>query len=82
MNRSPELLPCFETARISMRPRSVADFEACLAMDRDPNVTGHNPGPWNDPARHEQFLRRQIQKSFDAGLGYWSIFPNGSPRVL
>jgi RimJ/RimL family protein N-acetyltransferase len=53
----------------------MADFDACLAMDRDSEVTKFIPGPWNDPAAHERFLGERIQKRWGAGLGYWSIFP-------
>jgi len=68
------LLPSFETNRLLVRPRTVADFEACLAMDRDPEVTRFIPGPWNNPPEHEAFLRKRIETSLGEGLGYWSIF--------
>lgn len=73
------MLPSFETERLLLEPRSMSDFENCLAMDRDPRVTKFIPGPWNDPERHERFLRERIQRSFGAGLGYWSIFPKEHP---
>jgi RimJ/RimL family protein N-acetyltransferase len=69
------VLSSFETNRLLIRPRSMVDFEVCLAMDRDPEVTKYIPGPWHDPEQHERFLTERIQKSFGAGLGYWSIFP-------
>jgi len=55
------------------------DFDACLAMDRDPDVTRHILGPWNDPVLHERFLRERIAQSLGLGLGYWSIFPKERP---
>jgi RimJ/RimL family protein N-acetyltransferase len=72
-------LPSFETKRLMLRPRSMVDFEACLAMDRDPHVTRFIPGPWDEPAKHERFLRDRIQNSFGDGLGYWSIFTKDRP---
>lgn len=57
----------------------MADFDACIAMDRDPEVTKYIPGPWNDPARHEAFLRERIGTAFGDGLGYWSISPKARP---
>jgi RimJ/RimL family protein N-acetyltransferase len=57
----------------------MSDFDACLAMDRDPTVTKYIPGPWDDPKGHERFLRERIQESFGPGLGYWSIFPKEHP---
>src|SRR5471030_2207047 len=72
-------LPTFETDRLLIRPRTMADYEACLAMDRDPQVTQFIDGPWHDAEAHERFLRERIQTSFGDGLGYWSIFPKDSP---
>ena len=72
-------LPTFETDRLLIRPRTMADYEACLAMDRDPLVTRFIDGPWHDGELHERFLRERIQTSFGDGLGYWSIFLKDSP---
>lgn len=69
----------FETERLSIRPRTVADFESCLAMDRNPEVTKHIAGPWDDRAAHERFLEDRIQRNFGEGLGYWSIFSKADP---
>ena len=52
--------PGFHTRRLLLRPRGMGDFDACLAMDRDPQVTRFIPGPWSDPARHAAFLRARI----------------------
>ncbi|WP_281840769.1 GNAT family N-acetyltransferase [Sinisalibacter aestuarii] len=74
------MLPHFETDRLWLRPRSMDDLGACLAMDRDPEVTRFIPGPWHDPQAHEAFLRERIETSFGEGLGYWSIFPKAQPE--
>ncbi|QYM71695.1 GNAT family N-acetyltransferase [Pseudochrobactrum sp. Wa41.01b-1] len=73
------MLPSFETERLWVRPRTMADFDACLAMDRDPEVTKFIPGPWNEPAKHEAFLKERIETSLGDGLGYWFIFPKVQP---
>ena len=57
----------------------MADFDACLAMDRDPEVTKYVVGPWSSPVLHEQFLRERIETNFGPGLGYWSIFAIDRP---
>lgn len=72
-------LPTFETARLLIRPRTLADLQDCLAMDRDPEVTRHIPGPWTDPERHEAFVRSRMQADYGPGLGYWSIFAREQP---
>lgn len=64
------MLPSFETPRLFLRPRSMADFETCLAMDRDPDVTRYIRGPWNDPEEHRRFLTDRIQTAWAPGLGY------------
>lgn len=73
------MLPSFETERLFVRPRTMSDFHACLAMDRDPEVTKFIPGPWNDTPKHEAFLRDRIKTALGDGLGYWSIFPKERP---
>ncbi len=73
------MLPIFATARLLLRPRTMADFADCLAMDRDPAVTRYIAGPWHDPAAHEDFLRQRIETGFGPGLGYWSIAAKAAP---
>ena len=72
-------LPSFQTRRLLLRPRDMGDFDACLAMDRDPQVTRFIPGPWQNPLRHAAFLRDRMTARFGAGLGYWSIIPRAEP---
>lgn len=73
------MLPSFTTSRLLLRPRSMADFAACLAMDREAEVTKYIQGPWDDPDEHERFLIDRIEKDWGAGLGYWSIFSKQRP---
>jgi len=74
------VLPTFETGRLILRPRTMADIEDCFAMDRDPEVTKFIPGPWNDPKAHRLFLTRRIEADFGNGLGYWSVFAKENPK--
>ena len=60
----------------------MGDFAACLAMDRDPEVTKYIPGPWADPVQHERFLRERIDKPMGPGLGYWAICPRAQPAAF
>ncbi|MCP1315311.1 MULTISPECIES: GNAT family N-acetyltransferase [unclassified Halomonas] len=73
-------LPTFDTVRLAIKPRTFADLEACLKMDRDPEVTKYVPGPWHDPASHEAFVRERLRVCFGRGLGYWSVFANKLPN--
>lgn len=65
--------PTFETNRIQVRPRTLADLEECLSMDRDPEVTKFIPGPWADPVKHRAFVIERMNTDYPDGLGYWSI---------
>ncbi len=56
------------------------DLEACIAMDRDPEVTRHIAGPWDDPAEHRRFVEARIARVYPSGLGYWSIFEARAPE--
>ncbi|MGH7154917.1 MAG: GNAT family N-acetyltransferase [Acetobacteraceae bacterium] len=65
--------PGFTTARLVLRPREMTDLEACVAMDRDPEVTRFVAGPWRDPLVHRAFVAERINFAFPPGMGYWSI---------
>lgn len=67
------------TARLCLRPRTLDDYDACLAMDRDPEVTRFIDGPWADAAAHEAFLHDRMTRDWGEGLGYWSIFRREEP---
>ncbi len=65
--------PTFVSARLLMRPRTMQDLDACLAMDRDPEVTRFIPGPWRDPTAHRAFVEHRMRVPYPPGMGYWSI---------
>jgi RimJ/RimL family protein N-acetyltransferase len=69
----PDQLPTFRTPRLIVRPRITDDLEACLAMDRDPEVTRFIPGPWTDPIVHRAFIEQRMRHVYPVGMGYWSI---------
>jgi RimJ/RimL family protein N-acetyltransferase len=74
----PADLPSFQTERLILQPRTFADLDACLAMDRDPEVTRFIAGPWHDPVAHRAFVEARIRHQYPAGLGYWSIIAGGA----
>ncbi|QIP36737.1 GNAT family N-acetyltransferase [Komagataeibacter rhaeticus] len=75
-------LPIFQTARLVIKPRTLSDLNASVAMDRDPEVTKFVVGPWDDPDQHISFVRKRIERNYGNGLGYWSIFEHGQPDVF
>ena len=72
--------PVFETPRLRLRPRRPPDFEASLAMDREPEMTRWIAGPWDDPAAHAAFVRARIEAEHGEGLGYWVVAPREAPE--
>ncbi|WP_417828538.1 GNAT family N-acetyltransferase [Thalassospira sp.] len=70
----------FETERLVLRPRTMDDLDACLAMDRAPGVVDFIPGPWVDPVQHRAFIKARIEQDYGNGLGYWSIFAKTKPH--
>lgn len=72
--------PSFETSRFRLRPRTLADTEACLAMDKEPGVTRFVRGPWDDPVAHRAFIDARTRGPYAPGLGYWSISPREAPE--
>lgn len=72
-----EIMPTFTTRRLTVRPRTMDDLEACLAMDRDPHVTRFIDGPWNDPVAPRAFVEHRIRFAYPPGMGYWSILFTG-----
>ena len=65
--------PTFRTDRLVLRPRTLADTEACLDMDRDQEVTRFVSGPWADPAAHRAFIEARTRGPYREGFGYWTI---------
>jgi RimJ/RimL family protein N-acetyltransferase len=72
--------PTFKTHRLVLRPRTLADTEACLAMDRDAEVTRFINGPWSDPTAHRAFIEARTLGPYPAGLGYWTICSANDPK--
>jgi RimJ/RimL family protein N-acetyltransferase len=71
-------LPTFRTPRLTVRPRTITDLDACLAMDRDPEVTRFVSGPWANPLAHRAFVESRMRHPYPPGMGYWSIIgPEG-----
>ena len=72
-----------ESARLRLRPRSMADVEACVAMDRDPAV--HRfiyPDGIADPEAHRRDLRARFAKGQPQIGGYWVVEWRHEPGFL
>jgi RimJ/RimL family protein N-acetyltransferase len=74
-----EMQPTLRTQRLFLRPRSLADTDACLRMDREPEVTRFVSGPWSDPIAHRAFVEQRTRGPYPDGLGYWTLAPCDRP---
>jgi RimJ/RimL family protein N-acetyltransferase len=69
-------LPQFETPRLLLQPRVLADTEACLAMDREPEMVrfiAEISELLRDPAAHRAFVEARTRGPYAPGLGYWTL---------
>ena len=73
------MLPTFETSRLLLRPRTLADTDACITMDDDPAVTRFVSGPWSDAWAHRAFVEARTRGPYPPGLGYWTIARRNEP---
>lgn len=62
-----------KTRRLVLRPRNLADTDACLRMDKEPEVTRYVSGPWSDPVAHRAFIEQRTRGPYPSGLGYWTL---------
>jgi RimJ/RimL family protein N-acetyltransferase len=76
----PAVLPELDTPSLLIRQRTLADLEACIEMDRDPEVTRYITGPWRDRLEHRRLVEFRITRPYPAGLGYWSIRLRSDPQ--
>lgn len=53
------MLPNLKTARLMLKPRTMNDFESCLEMDKDPEITEYIPDVWDSPQK--RFFRVSYQ---------------------
>lgn len=74
--------PSFSTQRLLLRPRTLADTDACMVMDENPEVTRFVTGPWGDPAAHRAFIIERTRGPYSPGLGYWSLFLKAAPETF
>lgn len=72
----------FETERLLLRPRTLADTNDCLCMDREPEVTRFVSGPWSDPSAHREFIENRTSGPWLPGMGYWTIVLRQEPAVF
>lgn len=74
-------LPELESARLLLRPRRLADLDAIVRMNADPQVMAHIAAV-GDPAMGRYAVAARSFSHVGRGLGYWSVFARSEPAVF
>jgi RimJ/RimL family protein N-acetyltransferase len=70
-----------ETARLRLRPRTLADLDAIIAMDSDADVRRYIGGPL-EPVAHRAEVQRNIAQGRPAPYFAWAIEWKDQPGFL
>ena len=70
-----------ETRRLRLRPRTLDDLDAILAMDADPEVRRFIGGP-RDPAAHRAGLRKALVEGLPPSEWRWAVEWRDRPGFL
>lgn len=78
-------LPVLATRRLRLRPRTMGDLDASVAMDREPGTLDWvdwplREGCWDDPAAHRAFVEGRIRGPYPPRLGYWVVARHERPE--
>ena len=76
------MLPDLETPRLTLRPRTLADLDDCLAMDLDPLVARFIWGAPPEPEAHREVLRGRFAPDWPARGGVWAVEERAAPGFL
>ena len=80
-------IPTLSTPRLILRPRTMADLDACFRMDNEPGTLEYidwpaEGGSWHDKIAHRAFIRARIRGPYPAGMGYWVVTPSDRQRLF
>ena len=70
--------PTLATRRLTLTPRSLADTDACLAMDLQPEVLRYLGGPVTDAEAQRARIEARTLGPYAPGLGYWTLREGGA----
>lgn len=78
-------LPVLRTRRLRLRPRTMADLDASVAMDREPGTLDWvdwplEEGGWDDLVAHRGFVEGRVRGPYAPGLGYWVVARHERPE--
>jgi RimJ/RimL family protein N-acetyltransferase len=70
------------TPRLHLRPRTMADLDACVAMDLDPEVLRFIYVQAPDPEQHRQHLQARFATGWPPRGGIWAVEWRSTPGFL
>lgn len=70
------------TARLRLRPLSMSDLDAAVAIHGDPATNQHNPGGVRSPAQTAALLELWTSSWTQHGFGYWTISTRAQPQQV
>ena len=76
------MLPDLETPRLRLRPRTLSDFDACFAMDQDPQVAHFIWGEPPEPESYREVLRSRFAPDWPVRGGIWAVEERAAPGFL
>ena len=79
------MVPILETPRLSMRPRTEADIDVCVAMDADIEVRRYITPEFRDnfdATRYRDALGVRIGVDAGQGFGWWMLRTRGNDSVV
>ena len=76
------MLPELETPRLRLRPRTPSDFDACFAMDQDPEVARFIWGEPPEPESYREVLRGRFASDWPPEGGIWTVEERAAPGCL
>jgi len=82
MTTGPEPHAVLHTDRLHLRPRTLEDVDASLAMDLDPRVHRYIFAKAPDPDRHREQIRSRITSGWPSVGGVWAVEWRDQPGFL
>lgn len=84
MTEPSETTTTLQTERLILRPRSDADLDACLAMNREPGTLDYidfpRDGDWGDDAAHLAYIAETHAHAHPSGMGYFTLVRHDDPN--
>jgi RimJ/RimL family protein N-acetyltransferase len=75
-------VPSLETDRLSLRPRSIEDLDACVAMDLDPQVHRYIFERAPELVAHRNAVKARMSGGWPPVGGYWMVEFKGTANAL